>query len=63
MGTAENKATERRIIHEVMNRRRLDLADELFSEGHERPRSPRAPRGLVLSDNWRPLRNLAAGVR
>ncbi len=35
MGTAENKEAQRRIIDEVINRRNLDLADELFSEEHE----------------------------
>jgi predicted SnoaL-like aldol condensation-catalyzing enzyme len=31
----ENKATQRRIIEEMINRKDLDLADELFSEEHE----------------------------
>ena len=35
MGTAQNKAVQRRIIDEVINRKNLDLADELFSEVHE----------------------------
>ena len=35
MGTAENKAVQRRIIDEVINRKNLDLADQLFSEEHE----------------------------
>ena len=36
MGTAENnKTVQRRIIDEVINQKNLDLADELFSEGHE----------------------------
>ena len=35
MGTAENKAVQRRIIDEVINRKELDLAGELFSEEHE----------------------------
>jgi predicted SnoaL-like aldol condensation-catalyzing enzyme len=35
VGTAENKAVQRRIIDEVINRKNLDLADELFSEEHE----------------------------
>ena len=34
MGAAENKEAQRRIIDEVINRKNLDLADELFSEGH-----------------------------
>jgi predicted ester cyclase len=34
VGTEENKAAQRRIIDEVINRKDLDLADELFSEGH-----------------------------
>ena len=32
METAENKTIQRRIIEEVINRKNLDLADELFSE-------------------------------
>jgi predicted SnoaL-like aldol condensation-catalyzing enzyme len=35
VGTAENKAAQRLIIDEVINRKNLDLADELFSEEHE----------------------------
>jgi predicted ester cyclase len=35
VGTAENRAAQRRIIDEVINRKNLDLADELFSEEHE----------------------------
>ena len=36
MGTAQNnKDVQRRIIDEVINQKNLDLADELFSEGHE----------------------------
>ena len=35
MSAEENKAAQRRIIEEVMNRKDLDLADELFSEDHE----------------------------
>ena len=35
MGTAENKAAQRRVIDEVINQKNLDLADELFSEEHE----------------------------
>jgi predicted ester cyclase len=31
----ENKAAQRRIIEEVINRKDLDLADELFAEEHE----------------------------
>ena len=34
MGTEENKAAQRRIIDELINRKDLDLADDLFSEGH-----------------------------
>jgi predicted SnoaL-like aldol condensation-catalyzing enzyme len=41
VGTAENKAVQRRIIDEVINRKNLDLADELFSEEHElHPEAP-----------------------
>ncbi len=35
MGTEENKAAQRRIIDEVINKKDLDLADELFSEEHK----------------------------
>ncbi len=35
MGTAENKAVQRRIIDEVINQKNLDLADELFLEEHK----------------------------
>ena len=46
MGTAENKAVQRRIIDEVINRKKLDLADELFSEEHElHPEAPGVGRG------------------
>jgi predicted SnoaL-like aldol condensation-catalyzing enzyme len=34
VGTEENKAAQRRIIDEVINRKDLDLAYDLFSEGH-----------------------------
>jgi predicted ester cyclase len=33
--TTENTAVMRRIIEEVINRKNLDLADELFSDDHE----------------------------
>ena len=47
MGTAENKAVQRRIIDEVINRKDLDLADDLFSEEHElHPEAPGVTRGL-----------------
>lgn len=46
MGTAENKAVQRRIIDEVLNRKNLDLANELFSEEHElHPYAPGVTRG------------------
>src|SRR4028118_1543536 len=35
VGTAENKAVQRRIIDGVINRKYLSLANELFSEEHE----------------------------
>ena len=35
MGTAENKAVQRRIVDEVINGKNLSLADELFSDGHQ----------------------------
>jgi len=44
--TEENKATQRRIIEEVINRKDLELADELFSEEHElHPEAAGAARG------------------
>jgi predicted SnoaL-like aldol condensation-catalyzing enzyme len=46
VGTAENKAVQRRIIDEVINRKDLDLTDELFSEEHElHPEAPGITRG------------------
>jgi predicted SnoaL-like aldol condensation-catalyzing enzyme len=46
VGTAENKAVQRRIIDEVINRKNLCLADELFSEEHElHPEAPGVDRG------------------
>jgi predicted SnoaL-like aldol condensation-catalyzing enzyme len=46
VGTAENKAVQRRIIDEVINRKNLDFADELFSEEHElHPETPGVGRG------------------
>jgi predicted ester cyclase len=33
--TEENKAAQRRIIEEMINGKNLDVADELFAEGHE----------------------------
>ncbi len=46
MGTAENKAVQRRIINEVINQKNLNLADELFSEEHEpHPEAPGVGRG------------------
>ena len=35
MSAEENKAAQRRIIEDVINRKDLDLADELFSEEHK----------------------------
>ncbi len=35
MGTPENKAVLGRIVNEVINRKNLDLAEELYSEEHE----------------------------
>ncbi len=50
MGTEENKAAQRRIIDEVINQKNLDLADELFSEGHklysESAGAGRGPEGM-----------------
>ncbi len=51
MGTAENnKAVQRRIIDEVINQKKLDSADELFSKEHVlHPESTgvgRGPKGM-----------------
>ncbi len=35
MSAEENKAAQRRIIEEMINGKDLDLAEELFSEGHK----------------------------
>jgi len=35
VGTVDNRAVQRRIFDEVINRKNLDLADELFSAEHE----------------------------
>jgi hypothetical protein len=46
VGTAQNKAVQRRIIDEVVNRKNLDMADEPFSEEHElHPQAPGVTRG------------------
>ena len=46
MGTAQNKAAQRRVIDEVINQKNLDVADELFSEEHElHPEAPGVGRG------------------
>jgi predicted SnoaL-like aldol condensation-catalyzing enzyme len=46
VGSEENKAAQRRIIDEVINRKNLDLADELFSEEHKlHPETPGVDRG------------------
>ncbi len=46
MGTAENKAVQRRIVDEVINRKNLDLASELLAEEHElHPYAPGVSRG------------------
>jgi predicted ester cyclase len=46
VGTAENKAVQQRIIDQVINRKNLDLADELFSDEHElHPEAPGVGRG------------------
>ena len=34
MGTGENASVQRRIVEETINRKNLDLADELFAEEH-----------------------------
>ncbi|HYP21119.1 MAG TPA: ester cyclase [Chloroflexia bacterium] len=46
MSVEENKAAQRRIIEEVINRKDLDLAEELFSDEHElRPEAAGVGRG------------------
>jgi predicted SnoaL-like aldol condensation-catalyzing enzyme len=46
MGTAESKAVMQRIFDEVINRKDLDLADELYAEEHElHPEVPGVTRG------------------
>ena len=46
MGIEENKTAQRRIIDEVINRKDLDLSDELFSEEHQlHPDTPGITRG------------------
>jgi predicted ester cyclase len=46
VGTEENKSAQRRIIDEVINGKDLELADELFSEGHTlHPESSGVDRG------------------
>ena len=46
METAENKAAMRRIMEHVINEKKLDAADELFSEEHElHPETPGIGRG------------------
>jgi hypothetical protein len=46
VGIEENKATQRRIVDEVIIRKDLDLADELFSEDHQlHPDTPGITRG------------------
>ena len=46
MSAEENKAVMRRILEEVVNRKRLDLADELYSDAHElHPETPGIGRG------------------
>jgi predicted SnoaL-like aldol condensation-catalyzing enzyme len=46
VGIAENKAAMRRIFEQVINAKRLDAADELFSDEHElHPESPDIGRG------------------
>ena len=46
MSAEENKAVMRRILEEVINRKRLDLADELYSDDHElHPETPGIGRG------------------
>jgi predicted SnoaL-like aldol condensation-catalyzing enzyme len=46
LGTAENKAVQRRIINDVINQKNLNLADELFSKEHGlHPEAPGVGRG------------------
>lgn len=48
MRAEENKAVMRRILEDVINRKRLDLADELYSDDHElHPETPGIGRGAA----------------
>lgn len=47
MGSEENKEALRRIFHEVINGKRLDLADELYSAEHELHPATGVGRGAV----------------
>ena len=48
MSAEENKAVMRRILEDVINRKRLDLADELYSDDHElHPETPGIGRGAA----------------
>lgn len=45
MSVAQNKAIFNRVIDELWNRQRLDVADELFTIDHESPSAPGLPAG------------------
>jgi predicted ester cyclase len=45
MSADENKAIFHRVIEELWNQQRLDVADELFAADHESPSAPGLPPG------------------
>jgi len=45
MSIADNKAIFHRVIDELWNEQRLDVADELFTANHESPSAPGLPPG------------------
>ena len=45
MTVAENKALFHRVIDELWNQQRLDVADELFTADHDSPSAPGLPPG------------------
>lgn len=45
MSVEENKVIFRRVIEELWNQQKLDVADELFAADHESPSAPGLPAG------------------
>jgi predicted ester cyclase len=45
MSVAENKAIFHRVIEELWNQQRLEVADELFAADHDSPSAPGLPAG------------------